>query len=507
MPMTSEDSPGGSLEEVLQHLNTLGSERDLGALWREFMQARSTLWPSLDESERDQINDRFRELAYGITGVSSMEELRPLILAAGTPPADKAATTPTEPQPVAERAATVEVRAPVEALAQADGAGLQSSVPKPLLIAAVGALALVVVIVIALAAMGSGASDGDGTRSAVSELTPAATRSKAGTAADTASPTATSAGSPPAASTSGAPTATPEPKPVLIATGEVNGTFQHVVAVITGDCSPLQLSSGPVRVGSVIPGSSAWGLGVGQAGSSVLEIHSADGLTGQFNSDDLSFEVQSADGSRKGDGVFNAEGTSFNGKSYFTPGPGCMLELDSTATFDSPLFRYEVPATASAGATPGPTSAAPAQAAAPSTQAPLAPTQPPAPTATTAPNIPALIQAAVLGEYTQAQRTASETYLVSHLDASAIAFYGQQACETWFAGLIPDSTFAIQISSITGPAPWTWQIFGETVGTIQDVYTVQAQLTQYGNTFNAAVHFAWNTSTQQLRIFSPCRGP
>ncbi len=426
-----------------------------------------------------------------------MEELRPLLTAASAAPGTPEALQPPEPgsQPAEDTpapAAQPESVVPPPASPPAASAPRSSrGLPKGLIIAGAGILGLVVLGVIAVVAFGGDSKDDpqDASQAAAATSTrPAATRP---------APTPTSQPSP-----------TPEPELLLVAAGDVEGSFQHVVAVITGDCSPLQLASGPVQIGSVIPGAGTWGLGALDPATGLVELHTADGLAGRLNPDDLSFEVATADNARSGNGTFSQDGASFTGKSFLSPAPGCSLELDSTATFASPLFRFEAQ---QASAVPAATLAGPAPAAtAVATTAPAAPTQPPVPTAPPTPtqpplpDIPALIQAAVTGEYTQAIRSGNSAYLLSHLDPIATSFYGQQACTSYLPTISADPTFTIQINGITGPASWTWMIYGETVGTIPDAYTLQVTLTQRGNTVNASVHFAWNSASQQLRVYSPC---
>jgi hypothetical protein len=130
----------------------------------------------------------------------------------------------------------------------------------------------------------------------------------------------------------------------------------------------------------------------------------------------------------------------------------------------------------------------------------------PVATATPAPSAPDLIRAALAGEYTQAIRSSNAGYLVAHLHPIGIQFYGLAKCQQYFPQVAPDPTFAIEVLSISAPAPFTWTIYGETVGTAQNIYTAHVRLTQRGTTVEADTHFGWDAQ-QGLQLFSPCRSP
>ena len=116
-----------------------------------------------------------------------------------------------------------------------------------------------------------------------------------------------------------------------------------------------------------------------------------------------------------------------------------------------------------------------------------------------------MIRAAVEGEYSQNLRAGNGSYVFSHLHQSAIAFYGNQACQDFFSHIVADPTFGVTVKSVSGPAPWTWQIYGDTVATIPDAYTLDVTLSQNGQTRSVSAHFAWDGA--MLRVFSPCRPP
>jgi hypothetical protein len=141
---------------------------------------------------------------------------------------------------------------------------------------------------------------------------------------------------------------------------------------------------------------------------------------------------------------------------------------------------------------------------------PAAPTStPPAAQATPSPT-PAdeasLIRAAI-PEYAAATAAAQGDYVVDHLDQAAIDHWGDAQCTAFFAALAPDPTFDIEVISLSGPAAWTWQIYGETIGTIPDAYTADIRLSQAGQTVQTQAHFAWDDARGQLRVFAPCVPP
>jgi hypothetical protein len=159
------------------------------------------------------------------------------------------------------------------------------------------------------------------------------------------------------------------------------------------------------------------------------------------------------------------------------------------------------PAAAGAPASSGPTLTA-QQAAASATSRPAATATPPAAGNDTAAKIRSAVPA-----YVTAVKTADGTYVVAHLHPTATRFYGEQVCRDFFSRLGADPTFAIQIDSINGPASWTWQIYGQTVGTIPDAYTLNVTITQRGASTKATVHFAWDAQRNELLVFSPCVRP
>jgi hypothetical protein len=297
------------------------------------------------------------------------------------------------------------------------------------------------------------------------------------------------------------PVSVPTATAALVPAGDVEGTFEHTVTAMSGDCSALRLPSGPVAVGTALPATTArWGIGAADAAGMHM-IRSSSALTGSLNPTSLAFTVATPDNASSGSGTFSRDGTSFSGKSVFKFGASCTLETNSTARFVGPLFSFSAGAAGQVAA-PTPVAAAPTS----PPPAPASAPAPPAPTAVPAPDIPSLIRAAVEGEYTEANRAGNGNYMVAHLHPSAPAFYGAAACQDFFSRLGADPTFTVRVNGISGPAPWTWQIYGETVGTIPDAYTVDVVLTQQGRTINASVHFAWDNASG-LRVFSPCRRP
>ena len=109
--------------------------------------------------------------------------------------------------------------------------------------------------------------------------------------------------------------------------------------------------------------------------------------------------------------------------------------------------------------------------------------------------------------YAAAIRSGDGDWLFSHLHRTALSFYGVDTCRTWFDAIGADPTFALEIDSVSGPGPWTWAIYGDTIATIPDVYTASVSITQGGQTQDADIHLHWNAEAGALRVFSPCIPP
>jgi hypothetical protein len=169
------------------------------------------------------------------------------------------------------------------------------------------------------------------------------------------------------------------------------------------------------------------------------------------------------------------------GKSVFKPDGACTVDFDFTANYNQPLVTVNQPV---------------AQAPAPAATA--------APTATPGPDVKALIKTAIEGEFTQAIRTGNGQYQLSHTSPAAIAFYGQQKCQAWFDSIGQDPTASYTVNSITGPETWVWVFKNQTIGTIQNVYTLTVQVTRNGVSSTAKPHAGWENG--QLVVFLPCEG-
>jgi hypothetical protein len=109
-----------------------------------------------------------------------------------------------------------------------------------------------------------------------------------------------------------------------------------------------------------------------------------------------------------------------------------------------------------------------------------------------------------LPDWEQWVRSGNGAEVRSHLDQSAIEHWGADRCDQFFNNLGADDTFDLEVLDARGPVSWTWQIYGETVGTIRDAYEYDVSITQQGNTQEATVHFAWDDEKQDIRVFSPC---
>jgi hypothetical protein len=128
------------------------------------------------------------------------------------------------------------------------------------------------------------------------------------------------------------------------------------------------------------------------------------------------------------------------------------------------------------------------------------------PTATAPVDHSAEIQAE-LPAYASAVTAGDGEYLRSHLHSTALHFYGAETCQAWFDNIGGDPTFALEVHSISGPAPWTWGVYGETIATVPDVYTVAVTMTRNGVPAEVEAHFTWNAEKGEIRGFSPCIPP
>ena len=127
-------------------------------------------------------------------------------------------------------------------------------------------------------------------------------------------------------------------------------------------------------------------------------------------------------------------------------------------------------------------------------------------TATSAPDFSDQVLAAV-DDYAAAIASGDREYVIAHLHATANHFYGAETCRSWLGAIGADPTFRIDAHDVSGPAPWTWEVYGETIATLPDAYTLNVTLTQQGVAREAEVHFTWNAERGELRGFSPCVAP
>jgi len=110
-------------------------------------------------------------------------------------------------------------------------------------------------------------------------------------------------------------------------------------------------------------------------------------------------------------------------------------------------------------------------------------------------------------EYAAAVVAGDGAFVVDHLHATAKHYYSADTCRTFFSRIGPDATFAINVHGISGPGPWTWVVYGKTVATIPDVYTLTVTITQHGASREGEAHFTWDAAAGKLRVFSPCVAP
>jgi hypothetical protein len=110
---------------------------------------------------------------------------------------------------------------------------------------------------------------------------------------------------------------------------------------------------------------------------------------------------------------------------------------------------------------------------------------------------------AFLAQLTSALRTNDAAFLFGHLHPAAITMYGAQTCQTHFQQRSPDPTYNIEVISMSGPASWVYAPPGQPQVTVADVYTVNAKVTQQGQTTTADLHIGQVGG--QLYWFSACQ--
>ena len=101
-------------------------------------------------------------------------------------------------------------------------------------------------------------------------------------------------------------------------------------------------------VGVNATGSGNWTLGVFDPATNVSLITTSSGQSGPgrlaVQSDGkliISFDVITADQTRRSSGTFNEDGRSLSGTSTFRPNSSCAWESNTNATFTAPLFTVQ----------------------------------------------------------------------------------------------------------------------------------------------------------------------
>jgi hypothetical protein len=81
-------------------------------------------------------------------------------------------------------------------------------------------------------------------------------------------------------------------------------------------------------------------------------------------------------------------------------------------------------------------------------------------------------------------------WLFDHLHPAAIQLYGEEG--SWLAidAQNPDPSYAIEVIYASGPASWIYKPAAGEV-TVQDVYTVYADVTGDNQTAPQMLHFGW----------------
>lgn len=108
-----------------------------------------------------------------------------------------------------------------------------------------------------------------------------------------------------------------------------------------------------------------------------------------------------------------------------------------------------------------------------------------------------------LAQLTTALRTNDAAFLFSHLHPAAVQVYGAQTCQAHLQQRSPDPTYNIDFISATGPASWVYAPPGQAQVTVDNVYAVNARVTEQGQTSTVAMHIAGVNG--QWAWFTACR--
>ncbi len=106
-----------------------------------------------------------------------------------------------------------------------------------------------------------------------------------------------------------------------------------------------------------------------------------------------------------------------------------------------------------------------------------------------------------LSSFIAAIRTNDTAFLYDHLHPAVVNLYGSDQCQSFVKQRRADPTYNIETLGAQGPAPWQWVADGVST-LIQNVYTVDANVTGQGQKERAQVHFAQFGNT--LYWFTDC---
>jgi len=93
-----------------------------------------------------------------------------------------------------------------------------------------------------------------------------------------------------------------------------------------------------------------------------------------------------------------------------------------------------------------------------------------------------------MGQFVPALRTNDTVFLFQHLHPAVLNLYGAAQCQSYVNQRPVDTTYNIAVLDVQGPASWEWVASGISTQ-VQDVYTLDANVTVQGQTAKRQVHF------------------
>lgn len=109
-----------------------------------------------------------------------------------------------------------------------------------------------------------------------------------------------------------------------------------------------------------------------------------------------------------------------------------------------------------------------------------------------------------LDEFMQARRTDDYAYLMARLHPAALGLYGAEQCRALIEQPNADPSYNIAVIGATGPAVWDYNP-DERVIPVQNVFTINANVTEENQVLVRALHFGWINSS--LYWFTDCGEP